>query len=70
MREFDKDLLELAEVIKSKNNKAFRKQIWSMLDKMQSSNTKNYYKDKINKLCEILTGECYEALFIRGLANV
>lgn len=70
LTEFNKDLLELAETIKSKDNKAFRVKILRMLDKMQMSNTKQFYMDKINKLCELMTGECYEMLFIKGVADV
>ena len=69
LTEFNKDLLELAETIKSKDNKAFRVKVLRMLDKMQMSNTKQFYMNKINKLCELLTGECYEVLFIKGVAN-
>ena len=67
--EFEKDIIELAEIICSKDNSKFRKKLLSMFDKMQMSNTKQFYKEAINRVCEQLTGHSYEYLFIGGLEN-
>lgn len=61
--------MELKKTIEERENKAFRKKLIQMIDKMQMSNTKTYYKNVIDKLCVGMTGEHYETLFIKGIRN-
>lgn len=65
--EFEKDILELKAIIEQRENKAFRKKLLQMIDKMQCSNTKAVYKNIIDRLCVGMTGEHYETLFIKGI---
>ena len=67
--EFENDIINLAEIICSKNTKEFRRKLLSMFDKMQVSNTKQFYKEAINRVCMLLAGNSYEALFMRGFEN-
>jgi len=66
MTEFEADLKELAGIIQEKDTVKFRQKLMRMFDKMQISNTKKYYKSKINSLCKRTTGESYEKLFLYG----
>lgn len=65
--EFEKDIMELKRTIEEREDKAFRRKLIDMMDKMQCSNTKMIYKNAIDKLCLGMTGEHYETLFIKGL---
>ena len=67
--EFEKDIIELAEIIVAKDSKGFKRKLLGMFDKMQISNTKQFYKEAINRVCMRLAGNSYEALFIRGFEN-
>ena len=67
MTEFEKDMKELAEYLVNKDTSKFRKKIWQMFEKMQTSNTKEYYREKIDSLCKTATGESYEKLFLLGI---
>ena len=68
--EFRDDLRELAEHLLNKDTKKFRQQIIRMFDKMQVTNTKKYYIEKIDKMCKLTTGETYERLFLLGIPSV
>ena len=69
MTEFEKDIKELAEYLVNKDTSKFRKKIWQMSEKMQVSNTKEYYKSRIDKLCKAVTNKPYEELFLLGIPN-
>lgn len=65
--EFDKDMHILAEHLLNKDTSNFRRQIARMFGKMQMTNTKAYYVDKIDKLCKLVTEKSYEELFLLGI---
>ena len=66
LTEFEKDLISLNKTIEEQNIKAYRIVINNMFHKMQSSNTKQYYKDVIDRLTLAKTGEHYDNLFFIG----
>ena len=66
MLEFDKDLVDLIEAINSKNLKGYRVKLLDIVDKWQLSNTKQYYKNRVDKVCMLTTGRHYEEIFING----
>ena len=68
--EFEKDIIELAEIIVAKDSKGFKRKLLGMFDKMQISNTKQFYKEVINRVCMRLSNQPYEVLFIKGFENV
>ena len=66
LTEFEKDLINLNKTIEEKDIKAYRQTLMSMFNKMQTSNTKQFYKSAINRLTVAKTGEHYDNLFLLG----
>ena len=66
LTEFEKDLISLNKTIEEKNIEGYRIVINYMFHKMQCSNTKQYYKDVIDRLTLAKTGEHYDNLFFVG----
>lgn len=66
MQEFTKDIQELSNIIKAKDMTSFKKQIQKMYNKMQLSNTKDYYTKTIDNLCKELTGRTAQRLMLFG----
>ena len=66
LTEFEQDLIKLNETIEGRDTKAYRVVINSMFQKMQCSNTKQYYKDMIDRFTLAKVGEHYDKLYITG----
>ena len=66
LTEFEKDLINLNKTIEEKDIEGYRMVINYMFHKMQCSNTKQYYKDTIDRLTLAKTGEHYDNLFMLG----
>ena len=66
MQEFTKDIQDLSEILKAKDLTSFKKQIQKMYNKMQLSNTKDYYTKAIDNLCKELTGRTAQRLMLFG----
>ena len=69
LTEFDKDMKLLTNVIDDKNIEAYRIILNSMFHKMQTSNTRQYYKSRIDFLTVHKTGKHYDKLFIEGFGE-
>ena len=66
LTEFEQDLISLNKTIEEQNIEGYRIVINYMFHKMQCSNTKQYYKDMIDRLTLAKTGEHYDNLFFIG----
>ena len=66
LTEFEQDLINLNKTIEDRNIQGYRELISYMFHKMQCSNTKQYYKDVIDRLTMAKVGEHYDNLFILG----
>lgn len=67
--EFEKDLEILRKILNEKDFTSYKNQIAEMFRKMQSSNTKDYYKKCIDNLSVTVTGKHYDELFLLGFDN-
>lgn len=66
LTEFEKDLISLNKTIEEQNIEAYRIVLNTMFHKMQCSNTKQFYKNAIDRLTVAKTGEHYDNLFLLG----
>ena len=66
--EFEKDLEILRKILNEKDFVSYKNQIAEMFRKMQSSNTKDYYKKCIDNLTITITGKHYDELFLLGFS--
>ena len=66
LTEFEQDLINLNKTIDNKDIKGYRILLNYMFHKMQCSNTKQFYKNAIDRLTMAKTGEHYDNLFLLG----
>ena len=67
--EFEEDLVSLDKTLQNKNIEGYRVLLTSMFHKMQLSNTKDYYKHRIDELTIARTGQHYDSLFLLGFGE-
>lgn len=66
LTEFENDMKLLMNTLDEKNIEGYRIVLNSMFHKMQMSNTREYYKSRIDFLTVHKTGKHYDKLFLEG----
>lgn len=66
-QKFTEDMTTLYLLLTKKDTKGFRKHIISLLDKLNQSATRDFYKEQIDKACMEVLNKHFETLFYRGL---